>query len=112
MQNLVYIDTFKAVHANPIPMAFGELFTAQETKTVDAQENPYSIILANKFNEVQKYLSITRHSYNTFIVLTSKKFWDKLSQKEKQVLQEAAYEARTYTSGKSAAPPAARRWRS
>ena len=96
MQNPVYLDTFKAVHANPVPMAFGELFTALETKTVDAQENPFSIILANKFNEVQKYLSVTRHSYNTFIVLMSKKFWDKLSPKEQQILQEAAIEARTY----------------
>ena len=96
MQNPVYLDTFKAVHANPIPMAFGELFTALETKTVDAQENPFSIILANKFNEVQKYLSVTRHSYNTFIVLMSKKFWDKLSPKEQQIVQEAAIEARTF----------------
>ena len=96
MPNPVYLETFKTVHANPVPMAFGELFTALETKTVDAQENPYSIILANKFNEVQKYLSVTRHSYNTFIVLISKKFWDKLSPKEQKILQDAAIEARTY----------------
>lgn len=96
MQNPVYFDTFKAVHANPVPMAFGELFTALETKTVDAQENPYSIILANKFNEVQKYLSVTRHTYNSFIVLMSKSFWDKLSPKERQILQESAIEARDY----------------
>jgi TRAP-type transport system periplasmic protein len=96
MQNPVYMETFKAVNANPVPMAFGELFTALETKTVDAQENPYSIILANKFNEVQKYLSVTRHTYNTFIVLMSKKFWDKLSPKEQQIIQDAANEARDY----------------
>jgi tripartite ATP-independent transporter DctP family solute receptor len=96
MQNPVYMETFKAVDANPVPMAFGELFTALETKTVDAQENPYSIILGNKFNEVQKYLSITRHSYNAFIVLMSKQFWDKLSPAEKRIMQEAAVEARTY----------------
>jgi TRAP-type transport system periplasmic protein len=96
MQNPVYLETFRAVNANPIPMAFGELFTALETKTVDAQENPYSIILANKFNEVQKYLSVTRHTYNSFIVLMSKKFWDKLSPKEQEILQEAAIEARNY----------------
>src|SRR6266566_3132871 len=47
--NPVYLETFKTVNANPVPMAFGELFTALETKTVDAQENPYSIILGNKF---------------------------------------------------------------
>jgi tripartite ATP-independent transporter DctP family solute receptor len=96
MQNPVYLETFKAVDANPVPMAFGELFTALETKTVDAQENPYSIILGNKFNEVQKYLSITRHTYNAFIVLMSKKFWDGLSPAEKQIVQDAAIEARTY----------------
>jgi tripartite ATP-independent transporter DctP family solute receptor len=96
MQNPVYIEAFKTVNANPVPMAFGELFTALETKTVDAQENPYSIILGNKFNEVQKYLSITRHSYNAFIILVSKQFWDKLSRTEKQIMQEAATEARTY----------------
>ena len=96
MQNPVYMDTFKTMDANPVPMAFGELFTALETKTVDAQENPYSIILGNKFNEVQKYLSVTRHSYNAFIVLMSKQFWDKLSPAEKQIMQEAAIEARTY----------------
>jgi tripartite ATP-independent transporter DctP family solute receptor len=96
MPNPVYLETFKAVNANPIPMAFGELFTALETKTVDAQENPFSIILANKFNEVQKYLSVTRHSYNSFIVLMSKKFWDKLSAKEKEILQSAALEAGAY----------------
>ncbi|MCK9381855.1 MAG: TRAP transporter substrate-binding protein [Sulfuritalea sp.] len=96
MQNPVYLETFKAVNANPIPMAFGELFTALETKTVDAQENPFSIIMANKFNEVQKYLSVTRHTYNSFIVLMSKKFWDKLSPKEKQIIQESAIEARNY----------------
>lgn len=96
MPNPVYMDTFKAVNANPVPMAFGELFTALETKTVDAQENPYSIILANKFDEVQKYLTVTRHTYNSFIVLVSKKFWDQLSPRERQILQGAALEAGTY----------------
>jgi TRAP-type C4-dicarboxylate transport system substrate-binding protein len=96
MQNNVFLDTFKTMGANAVPMSFGELFTALETKTVDAQENPYSIILGNKFNEVQKYLSITRHSYNAFIVLMSKQFWDKLSPTEQKIMQEAAAEARAY----------------
>ena len=96
MQNPVYLETFRTVHANPVPMAFGELFTALESRTVDAQENPYSIILGNKFNEVQKYLSITRHSYNAFIVLVSKKTWDTMSPAERRIMQEAAVEARAY----------------
>jgi TRAP-type transport system periplasmic protein len=96
MPNPVYMETFKTMHANPVPLPFGELFTAMETRTVDAQENPYPIILANKFNEVQKYLSNTRHSYNTFIVLFSKKIWDQLSPAEQKILQDAAIEARDY----------------
>jgi len=96
MPNPVYMETFKTMKANPVPLPFGELFTAMETKTVDAQENPYPIIAANKFNEVQKYLSNTRHSYNSFIVLFSKKIWDTYSPAEQKILQDAAIEARAY----------------
>jgi tripartite ATP-independent transporter DctP family solute receptor len=96
MPNPVYIDTFKAFGANPLPMSFSELYTALETKTVDGQENPFSVILSNKFYEVQKYLSKTSHTYSTNIILVSKKFWDKLSPTEQKILQEAAIEARDY----------------
>lgn len=96
MPNPVYIDTFKAFGANPLPMSFSELYTALETKTVDGQENPFSVILSNKFYEVQKYLSKTSHTYSTNIILVSKKFWDKLSPTEQKILQEAALEARDY----------------
>ena len=61
--NPVYLDTFKAFKANPVPMNFGEVYTALETKTIDGQENPYSVILSNKFYEVQKYLTVTNHVY-------------------------------------------------
>jgi len=96
MPNPVYLQTFQAVNANPIPLAFSELFTALETGAVDAQENPYAIILSNRFNEVQKYLSVTNHTYNAFAVIVSKVFWDKLSPAEQRILQESAVEARAY----------------
>ncbi|MDQ2083912.1 TRAP transporter substrate-binding protein [Xanthobacteraceae bacterium Astr-EGSB] len=96
MPNPVYIDTFKTFGANPLPMSFSELYTALETKTVDGQENPFSVILSNKFYEVQKYLSKTSHTYSTNIILVSKKFWDKLSPTEQKILQDAAIEARDY----------------
>jgi tripartite ATP-independent transporter DctP family solute receptor len=96
MPNPVYIDTFKTFGANPLPMSFSELYTALETKTVDGQENPFSVILSNKFYEVQKYLSKTSHTYSTNIILVSKKFWDKLSPTEQKILQDAAVEARDY----------------
>ena len=67
-------------------MAFGEVFTALETKTIDGQENPFVNIEASKFNEVQKYLTVTRHAYTPFLVLYSKKLWDTLSPQEQAVL--------------------------
>jgi TRAP-type transport system periplasmic protein len=94
--NPVYLETFKAFKANPVPMAFGELYTALETKTVDGQENPYSVILSNKFNEVQKFVSGTNHTFTQNIVLVSKKFWDKLTPAEQKMLQDTFAETRPY----------------
>lgn len=94
--NPVFLDTFKSFKANPVPMPFAELYSALETKAVDGQENPYSVILSNKMFEVQKYLSATNHVYAANIILVSKKFWDKLSPVEQKILQDAALEARDY----------------
>ena len=94
--NPVFLDTFKAFKANPVPMPFAELYGALESKAVDGQENPYSVILSNKFYEVQKFVSATNHVYAANIVLVSKKFWDKLSPTEQRIMQEAADEARGY----------------
>jgi tripartite ATP-independent transporter DctP family solute receptor len=94
--NPVYIETFKAFGANPLPLSFSELYGALEAGAVDGQENPFSVILSNKFYEVQKYGSATNHTYSANIILVSKKFWDKLSPAEQQILQEAAIEARDY----------------
>jgi len=90
MQNSIFLDTFKTLGANPTPMAFGEVFTSLETKTIDGQENPFSTIETAKFYEVQKYLSVTRHAYSPFFVLYSKKLWDQLSRDEQAALREAA----------------------
>jgi tripartite ATP-independent transporter DctP family solute receptor len=94
--NPVFLDTFKAFKANPLPLPFAELYNALESKAVDGQENPFSVILSNKFYEVQKYLSVTNHVYAANIILISKKFWDKLSPVEQKLLQDAATEARDY----------------
>ncbi len=55
--NPVFLETFKAFKANPVPMPFAELYGALESKAVDGQENPYAVILSSKFYEVQKYVS-------------------------------------------------------
>jgi tripartite ATP-independent transporter DctP family solute receptor len=94
--NPVFLETFKALKANPVPMNFGELYTALENKTVDGQENPYTVILSNKFYEVQKYVSATNHAFTQNILLVSKKFWDKLSPEEQKMMREAVAETRDY----------------
>ncbi len=92
MQNNIFLDTFKTLGTNAVPMAFGEVFTALETKTIDGQENPFVTINTSKFFEVQKYLSVTRHAYTPFLVLYSKKMFDGLSKDEQAALREAAIE--------------------
>jgi tripartite ATP-independent transporter DctP family solute receptor len=94
--NPVFLETFKALKANPVPMNFGELYTALENKTVDGQENPYTVILSNKFYEVQKYVSATNHAFTQNILLVGKKFWDRLSPEEQKMIREAAAETRGY----------------
>ena len=94
--NPVYLQSFSAFKANPIPMAFGELYSALETGTVDGQENPYTVILSNKFYEVQKYVSATNHTFTQNIILVSKIFWDKLSPVEQRMMREAYEESRGY----------------
>jgi len=56
------LKMFQSYGANPTPMAFSEVFTALKTGTMDGQENPYAQIASAKFQEVQKYLSITSHA--------------------------------------------------
>jgi tripartite ATP-independent transporter DctP family solute receptor len=94
--NPVYLETFRALKANPVPMNFAELYTALENKTVDGQENPFSVILSNKFFEVQKFLSPTNHTYSLNIVLVSRKFWDGLSQEEQKLIRDSLAEMREF----------------
>ncbi|MBS0391168.1 MAG: TRAP transporter substrate-binding protein [Proteobacteria bacterium] len=96
MQNNVFLDSFKALGANAVPLPFSELFTALETRAVDGQENPYNTVLSSKFYEVQKYLTVTNHVYSPWIVTVSKKWWDQLSPAEKKVLQDAAVKSREF----------------
>lgn len=96
MQNNVFIDSFKTLGANAVPLPFSELFTALETKTVDGQENPYNTILSSKFYEVQKFLTVTNHVYSPWIVTVSKKYWDQLSKDEQKVLMDAAKVSRDF----------------
>jgi tripartite ATP-independent transporter DctP family solute receptor len=92
MQNNVFLDTFKTLGANAVPMAFQEVFAALETKAIDGQENPFVTIDTSKLYEVQKFLSVTNHAYTPFLFLYSKALWDKLSADEQKALTDCAAE--------------------
>jgi tripartite ATP-independent transporter DctP family solute receptor len=94
--NAINVDWVKAVGANPTPLAFPEVYAAMEQKAIDGQENPLSVILANKFAEVQKYLTITNHQYNPQSLIFSKKVFDTLSDADRKIVQDAAVEAAKY----------------
>ena len=86
------VKMFKQYGANPTPMAFSEVFTALKTNVIDGQENPYAQIWSAKFQEVQKYLSITGHVYTPAYLLVSDKHFAKLPDDVKTALMEAAAE--------------------
>jgi tripartite ATP-independent transporter DctP family solute receptor len=88
------IDTFKLLGANPIPMAFPELFTALQQGTVDGQENPLAIIKAAKFYEVQKYLSLSGHIWGSVLLMINKNLWEKLPADLQNILMRNAIKYR------------------
>jgi TRAP-type transport system periplasmic protein len=93
MENKVHMDGYRTFGILPTPMAFPELFGALQQGTVDGQENPIPVILASKFAQVQKHLSLTGHVYSPALLLLSTKVWAKLSDADKKVFTDAAVKA-------------------
>jgi len=93
MEQPIYIAMMKALGANPTPMAFGELFTALQKGVVDGQENPAAHIYTKRFFEVQKYISLTEHTYSAEPLVVSMITWNKLTPEQQTIIQEAAEEA-------------------
>jgi TRAP-type transport system periplasmic protein len=90
MENPVHIQAYKGFGIIPTPMAFTEVFAAMQQGTVDGQENPLSVITANKFDQVQKHLTLTGHVYSPGVFLMNKEVFDKLSAADKQAFLDAA----------------------
>lgn len=95
-QSNTLVATFEALGANPVPMAYGELYTAMETGAIEAQDHPMPALFGGKFYEVQKYLSMTRHGYAAVPMVVNKRKFDKLTPEQQQILRDCAYEAAKY----------------
>ncbi len=96
MEQPIYIEMIKALGGNPTPMAFGELFTALQQGVVDGQENPAAHIYTARFFEVQKYISLTAHTYSAEPMLVSLAAWNKLPKDLQEKIQAAANESRDW----------------
>lgn len=94
MENPLHIAFFKALGANPTPMAFTELFTALQQGTVDAQENPTALTYNSKFYEVQKFMTVSEHVYTAAPILVNKTFFESLPEDLRATLVEVSTKTR------------------
>lgn len=96
MENEVHIAAWKAIGTNPAPLAFGELFTALQQGTFDAQEGPINLFYDMKFQEVQKFITKTNHVYSPFVVLMNPAVYKRFSEEDKKIFATAFNNAKSY----------------
>ncbi|MDD4586938.1 MAG: TRAP transporter substrate-binding protein [Heliobacteriaceae bacterium] len=96
MENKVHLAAWKAVGANPAPMAWGEVYGALQQGAFDGQENPLVIVTTSKLYEVQKYLSLTQHVYSPAPIIMSLKKWNDLSKEDQDLFLKTAREVAPY----------------
>src|SRR6056297_66036 len=89
MQNPVFIEMFDALGGSPVPMAWGEVFTAMQQGTVDGLEIPASVGMANNYPEVTQFLSFTRHTYSAIHLLMSERSFEGLPEDIQQAVLDA-----------------------
>lgn len=95
MENPVHLAAFRALGAQPTPMAWTEVITALQQGTIDGQENPISILVSAKLWETQKYMTLTRHVFTPIAFTMSGMFFDKLSPADQEIIRKAALNGRT-----------------
>tara|TARA_R110000803_G_scaffold32729_2_gene71944 strand:- start:170 stop:1246 length:1077 start_codon:yes stop_codon:yes gene_type:complete len=86
----LFVEMVKALGGEPTPIPWPEVPTALTTGTVDGQENPISVIYANKFYEMQKYLTLDRHVYGTDFIVVNEAIYQDLSEADQALLRRAA----------------------
>jgi tripartite ATP-independent transporter DctP family solute receptor len=95
------VKMFQTYGANPSPMKFSEVFTALQTGVMDGQENPYTQIYSAKFQEVQKFLSVTGHVYTPAYVTVGTRKWASLPADVRKILEDTAKETQAYVYGEA-----------
>lgn len=96
MENPVYIDTFRELGADAVPMAWTEALTAMQQGTIDGQENPVGVVYSFKLNETQTNMTMTRHSYAPAIFVMGMPKWGQLSEEAQAIVAESAQDAAEY----------------
>ncbi|TDH35661.1 DctP family TRAP transporter solute-binding subunit [Pseudohoeflea suaedae] len=96
MENPVYVDSFRALGADAIPMAWNEALTAMQQGTIDGQENPINVIYSFKLSETQKTMTLTRHTYAPAIIVMGMPAWQKLSAEAQEIVLQAAKDAANF----------------
>lgn len=93
MENPVYVDTFRELGANAVPMAWTEALTAMQQGTIDGQENPVNVVHSFKLHETQNYMTMSRHTYAPAIFVMGMSVWSRLPEAAQGVIEQAAQEA-------------------
>ncbi|MDR5902271.1 MULTISPECIES: TRAP transporter substrate-binding protein [Halomonas] len=93
MENPVYVDTFRELGANAVPMAWTEALTAMQQGTIDGQENPVNVIHSFKLHETQDHMTLSRHTYAPALFVMGMPAWNKLPEAAQSVIEQAAQEA-------------------
>jgi tripartite ATP-independent transporter DctP family solute receptor len=96
------VKMFQTYGANPSPMKFSEVFTALQTGVMDGQENPFTQIYSAKFQEVQKYISLTGHVYTPGYVTVGARKWATLPADVRKILEDTAKETQAFVYEKAA----------
>ncbi len=102
MENDLHMTIWKSVGANPSPLAFGELYTALQQKTFDAQENPLELIYNTKFYEVQPYVWMTNHIYSAYLCWMNLDKWNSLNADTQALVKQCMRDAEAFQRAKCA----------
>lgn len=108
MENSYHMAYWKALGASPTPMTFSEVYIGLQQGTIDAQENPYEVIVSNKLYEQQDYVVETNHLPHLISLIVSEEFFDSLTEEQQQIIREAADTAKEYAREQSDARIASR----